>query len=100
MSSPVICIECGATSYNDPGKTPIRCASCWEKLQARAEKAEGELAALREAVVVLRDMLKENVGEYAICRADNLPMTTYDHMILSDVQGAINELLPEPPESA
>ena len=46
MSDPIICIECGATSYNEPGKTPIRCASCWEKLQARAEKAETEVEGL------------------------------------------------------
>lgn len=64
-----------------------------ENIELRAE-----LAALQKAVIVLRDMLKENSGEYAVCRADNLPMTTYDHMMLSDVQGEINALLPEPPE--
>ena len=48
MSDPIICIECGATSYNEPGKTPIRCASCWEKLKERAEKAEARLAELEK----------------------------------------------------
>ena len=40
MSDPIVCIECGAMSYNIPGKTPVRCATCWEKLKDRAERAE------------------------------------------------------------
>jgi len=50
MSDPIICIECGATSYNEPGKTPIRCASCWKKLKARAEKAEARLAEIEKVL--------------------------------------------------
>ena len=46
MGDPIVCIECGATSYNESGKTPIRCASCWEKLKERTEKAEGEVERL------------------------------------------------------
>lgn len=42
MSDTIVCIECGATSYNVPGKTPIRCATCWEEMKDRAEKAEAE----------------------------------------------------------
>ena len=32
MSSPVVCITCGATSYNDSGKILIRCNGCYIKL--------------------------------------------------------------------
>lgn len=55
MSDPVICIECGATSYNEPGKTPIRCASCWEKLKSRAEKAETEANKYEQALTEIAD---------------------------------------------
>lgn len=61
MSDPIICIECGATSYNEPGKTPIRCASCWEKLKARAKKAEARLAELEKAND-LYDSLTEGIN--------------------------------------
>lgn len=28
MTDPIVCIECKAVSYNDPGKTPIVCPAC------------------------------------------------------------------------
>src|SRR5574340_513518 len=46
MTDPVVCIECGAMSYNDPGKTPIRCATCWETLQAERDRFRDRCAEL------------------------------------------------------
>lgn len=46
MSDPVVCVECGATSYNDPGKTLIRCASCWEKLKSENMRLQKEMDAI------------------------------------------------------
>ena len=84
MSDPIICIECGATSYNEPGKTPIRCASCWEKLKARAEKAERLLDITRDSLETYAEFYSK-AASLAGLSEDCLPSSETDLHILKKI---------------
>ena len=94
MSDPIVCIECGATSYNIPGKTPVRCAACWEKLKDRAEKAEARVAELENSWLVDESIqpdgsLRPSVKAEAVEREREL---LYTH--IKALNTALDELCP------
>jgi hypothetical protein len=43
VSEPVVCITCGAVSYNDPGKTALHCHGCYEGLAKEVRRLREEL---------------------------------------------------------
>ena len=47
-SDPIQCIRCGAVSYNEPGKTPITCKTCWESLQSVLTEARRDCLAFEQ----------------------------------------------------
>ena len=46
MSEPVKCMNCGAVSYNDPGKTDLYCGKCYRAPDKRLVEAVKEMQAI------------------------------------------------------
>ena len=38
MTDRVVCLSCGAQSYNDPGKTGLHCSACYDRLRAERDR--------------------------------------------------------------
>ena len=43
MNDPVKCMNCGAVSYNEPGKTDLYCGGCYRASDSRLKEAIAEI---------------------------------------------------------
>ena len=48
MNDPVKCMNCGAVSYNEPGKTDLYCGGCYRAPDSRLQEAVKEIKSLRD----------------------------------------------------
>jgi hypothetical protein len=61
MTDPIVCIKCGATSYNDPGKTPVCCNRCWTKQEEQLVSLRAENERLKGLLETAHDDLQEAI---------------------------------------